>query len=117
MTRNEFNKEISFCGDVPFAAMYQLIEYLDIPNISVKRVLQEALSVNGKLDSNNWAYLLRNTNYVDNAQVTEDIALGWLQKQCRFTRKQLIEVVENLKFIDGQPPTYLLDGDLILIDA
>ena len=97
--------------------MRAMLNTIKFENPSVRNVLPEGISSNGRLEPYNWVYLINNATWRENATVPKEVAEEWIKKQCKYTRKQLIEVLESIEFESEELPTYLMDGDIYLIDA
>lgn len=114
MKRVEIYKSINFCGDLSYNAMINLLESVKFKDISNKLMLQQSLSVNGKLSRSDWMIFVNELIFKKDATITSEIALGWLDCQSKFLKGQLIQVLENVEFEDGEQPTIYISGGLIL---
>lgn len=116
MNRQELYKGIDYCGEINYSTLIKMLDHVDFKNPSDRELLKKAASVNGKLGYNDWLYFINAAPWLNGAKVNKQIANGWFEKQCKFTQVQMIEILESVAFIKGEPPTYLVDGALFLID-
>lgn len=115
--RNEVYNEISPCGNLSYKGLSYLINNLVFQSPADQLFLIKSIGVSGRFTRNLWEFLIRTCTFETNPKISRQMALEILHSQNCFKRFQLIEVLESIQFTQGVPPTYLTNGDNILIDA
>lgn len=115
--RNEVYNEISPCGTLSYKGLSLLINSLVFQSPADQLFLIKSIGISGKFSKTLWEFLIRTCTFELNPKISRQMALDIIQSQNCFKRFQLIELLESIEFINGVEPTYLTNGDNILIDA
>lgn len=115
--RNEVYNEIGPCGNLSYKGLSLLINNLVFQSPADQLFLIKSIGINGKFSKTLWEFLIRTCTFIEDPKINRVMALEILRTQNCFKRFQLIEILESIEFINGVPPTFLMDGDFILIDA
>lgn len=116
MTRNELYNSITPCGVLPYPIMVYLINNLSFGQEQNRLVMLKRIRQNGTLSNYDWIFLFNSIVFMPNSVIDKDIAKSWLSGKCNLTSIELKIFLENVQFIDGSEPTYLLteNNDLIV---
>lgn len=117
-TRTELYNRIDACGYMKYLDMILFLQSIRMTDESVRSVLIERVKHNGTLSKQDWLLLARTVVWIEDSVITEDTIEEWLLGECNLTRNQLVLVIENVEFIDGEPPTYIIaeQGDFIIAE-
>lgn len=117
MTRQELYNKINICGGIDYVTTNYILNNVSVTNESTRLTLVSRISQNGKLSREDLKTLANIVVFRTGSPIDKDTIAGWLTNKKCLTATEWREFLENIDFIDGSQPTYLLaENGQILIE-
>lgn len=115
-SRIQIYNRIDACGYLKHNDFILLLESIVISDEAVRAVLIDRLKQNGTLSRADWILLARSVTWIDESVLDADIIEEWLIGECTLTRDQFVLFLENVEFVNGEPPTIIIteEGNFII---
>lgn len=115
MNKQEFLKEVTICGDMPYIVLRKLINHFKFNDEQIKIFILKQLEKNKNLRRGDWELIFMHVLYLDG--LSRNITLGWLNDGCKLSGDKLKIFIEYVDMLSYEP-TYILtqNGDILITE-
>lgn len=115
-TRIQIYNRIDACGHLRYLDLILLLESVQMTDEAVRSVLISRVRQNGTMSRVDWILFARTVVWIGGSVLDADIVEEWLSGECNLTRDQLVLLLENVEFENGEPPTSIIteEGNFVI---